>query len=232
MTEPTTLAKVIGDAFNEYAGELRVCLPGRIEKYDTETHLASVQPLIKRKFFGRKTSTLLPIVNRVPVMHPRTSSALLRLPVARGDIVALVFVDRSLEAWLQGDGIETDTLDTRQHHLSDAYAILGGYPQGNKFSTANPNALEIQVKPGTKIGIGNGEDELIAIAFEAFSNLSTLASGLSLTLAAIQSITHTETGTITGPPLNAATFATLKTAVDNTKTAIDAEVTKLGNIKI
>jgi len=232
MSETPTLARLIEQAFVEMSGELRVCLPGRIHKYDPDTHIASIQPLIKRRFYGASQATLLPIVNKVPVLHPRTGNALIRLPVARGDIVTVVFSDRSMEAWLQGDGTEAEALDTRQHHLSDAYAILGGYPEGKPITADNPNALELHVEPGTKVTLGNGTDELLAIAYNAFVKLSELTAQVSQTMTDIQAITHTETGAVTSTPINSASFATIKTAVDGIKTSVDAEVTKLGNIKI
>ncbi len=233
MTHATTLDGLIRAAFTEFAGELRVCLPGRIEKYDPDTHLASIQPLIKRRFYARRTATLLPIVNRVPVVHPRTAKALIRLPVSTGDLVTLVFADRSLETWLQGDGTESEALDTRQHHLSDAYAILGGYPEKKKRTADNPDALEFHVEQGTKITIGNGTDELLQLADDAFTELRNLINQVSQTMTDIQAITHIDSqGGGTGPPLNASAFATIKTAVDAIGTSVDTAQAKLGNIKI
>ncbi len=230
----STLEGLIDAAFIEFAGELRVCMPGRIEKYDPDTHLASVQPLIKRRFYRRKNAVLLPIINRVPVIHPRTAKALIRLPVASGDIVTMVFSDRSLEAWLQGDGAESEALDTRQHHLSDAYAILGGYPEKNKLTATNPDALEIQVKSGTKVTIGNGTDELLQIAYDSFSELRNLVTQVSQTMTDIQALTVVAPsgGGPTTVPVNAASFAAIKTSVDAIGTSVDAISTKLGNIKV
>lgn len=221
-------------AFVEFAGELRVCLPGRIEKYDPDTHLASVQPLIKRKFYGRRTAVSLPIINRVPVIHPRTASALIRLPVASGDIVTMVFSDRSLENWLQGTGAEAENEDSRQHHLNDAYAILGGYTEKNSIKANNPNALEIQVSPGTKITMGNGTDELLNIANDVFVELKSLIQQVSQTMSDIQLLTVTAPGG-GGPttvPINSSSFATIKTAVDGIETNVDTAIAKLGNLKI
>lgn len=234
MTHVATLEGLITAAFVEFAGELRVCLPGRIESYDPDTHLASVQPLIKRKFYRRKTSGLLPIINRVPVEHPRTGKALIRLPVARGDIVTLVFADRSLEAWLQGKGAASEALDTRQHHLSDAYAFLGGYPEKNKITADNPDALEIHVEPGTKVTVGNGTDELLQIAYDAFNELKQLVQQVSQTMTDVQAITVTAPGGggVTSTPINAGSFATIKTAVDAIETDVDTAIAQLENIKV
>lgn len=221
-------------AFVELSGELRVCLPGRIEKYDPDTHLAEVQPLFKRKFYGRKIATSLPIINRVPVVHPRTSKALIRLPVARGDIVMMVFSDRSLEAWLQGDGAEGEIKDPRQHHLSDAYAILGGYPEGNTISVDNPNALVFHVEQGTKMTMGNGEDELLQLAHDVYSELSDLIAQISQTMTAIQALTVTSAGAglPSSIPINSASFATIKTTVDGIGADVDTAIGKLENLKV
>lgn len=229
-----TLDELVRKAFVEFSGELRVCLPGRIDKYDPDTHLASVQPLIKRKFYGRESSELLPTVNRVPVIHPRTATALIRLPVASGDIVTMVFSDRSLETWIQGNGVESENFDTRQHHINDAYAILGGYPEKNPITANNPNALEIQVESGTKITAGNGEDELLQIAHDAFTELKSLVTEMSATMTNIQLLTVTSggSGSPSSVPINAAIFATIKASVDTIGTNVDTAITKLGNIKV
>ena len=228
------LDELLRRSFIEFSGELRVCLPGRIEKYDPDTHISSVQPLIKRKFYGRRTYESLPIVNRVPVIHPRTTSALIRLPVASGDIVTLVFADRSLETWLQGDGAEAENHDTRQHHLNDAYAILGGYPEKNKIIADNPDALEVHVESGTKITMGNGTDELLQIASDAYNELKSLIQQVSQSMVDIQALTVTSagSGSPSSTPINSADFATIETAVDAIEDEVDATIAQLDNIKV
>lgn len=235
MSNRIKMAQVVREQVREYAGELRVCMPARVVTYDADTYAASVQPLLRRRFYRAPRAVLLPIINGVPVTHPRTKSALIRLPVAAGDIVTLVFADRSLEAWLAGDGADVDPADTRQHHLSDAYAILGGYPRGDPSPAQNPDALEIVVEPGTKVTIGNGTDELLQLASDAFGNLKSLCDELSQTLSDIQSLTVsgvTTGGGVSGVPVNAAAFATLKTNVDTISTAVQGQVDALGNLKI
>lgn len=234
MKSRLTLEQVMRENFLEMAGELRVCLPARIETYDPDTHLASVQPLLMRAFYGYRQAQLLPIINRVPIVHPRTASALIRLPVAQGDLVTLIFSDRSLEAWIKGDGGAVDPNDARQHHLSDAFAILGGYPEGASFPAANPDALEIIVADGTKITIGNGTDEVLQLAHDAFTSLKTLCERLSETLTQIQVMTMT--GVTTGPgvsgiPVNAALFLAQQTLVDSLTAEVDATITQLENLK-
>jgi len=224
--------KLIKVMITEALAETRVCLPAKIEGYNPDTHLASVQPLIKRKPYKRNKSVLLPIIDRVPVVFPRSGKALIRIPIAVGDIVTLVFSDRDLENWIGGNGEAKDPLSTRIHHLSDAYAIPGGYSEGKPWNAKNPGALEIQVLSGTKITIGNGTDELLQLAHDAFTELMNAATQLNDTLTQIQAITVTTSGVISGPPNNAALFATIATQVNTIITNSNNVITKLGNIKV
>jgi len=211
---------------------LRVCMPARIEKYDPDTHLATVQPLIKVKFYKRKEPELLRFIERVPVIHPRTASAIIRLPVKKGDICTLIIADRSIENWVAGDGTEKDPNDKRMHHLEDAYAILGGYPEGNPLTANNPDALEIQVGDGVKITMGNGTDDLLQLAHDAFTELKTLSEELSTVLTNIQLLTVTAAGTPTSVPINATDFAATKTNVDNITNIVNTVIQSLENIKV
>ena len=227
------LSSLIKEAILEVKQSIRVCLPGRIENYDADTHLATVQPLLKVKLYQRKESELLPFIHRVPVTHPRTSTSIIRLPVKKGDICTLIFSDRSIENFIAGDGEEKDPLDKRMHNISDAYAILGGYPEGKPYTTNNPDALEIEVSSGTKLTIGNGTDELLKIAHDAFTELKTLTGELSATLTNIQAITVTgNQGSPTSTPLNSNDFATTKTNVDNITNTVDTIIQSLENIKV
>ncbi len=231
---PETFEDLVEKIYNtKLLPQLRVCMPAKVEKYDKKTHLATVQPLLKRKFFGRQKAELLPSVARVPIIHPRSDTAIVKVPISKGSIVTLVFADRSIENWISGNGDPREPGDTRKHHLNDAYAIPGGYPIQRPWETAYPDALEMVVKKGTKIAIGNDTVELLNLAHDAFSSLKDLADELSQLLTDIQLETHSTTspGAPTGVPLNAASYATTKTAVDNISSAVDSIITDLGEIK-
>ena len=229
MSGHGVLLNLINQAIEESNSALRVCLPGRIEKYDPETMLANIQPLLKIKFYGRTSSELLPIINNVPICHIRTGSALIRLPVALGDLVTVVFADRSIESWISGKGEARDPLDTRKHHITDAFAFLGGYPTGLSKAAKNKDALEVIVEPGTKITIGNESEELLQLAHDAFTSLKSLTEQLAQTLTDIQLITVPAFGS---PPNNAASFATIKTSVDAITTEVQNTLTDLEKIKV
>lgn len=231
---PETINALVSEIFNELSGKLRVCMPAKIETYDPDTHLATVQPLLKVKFYGREVSTLLPSINRVPVIHPQSTNAIIRVPINKGSICTLVFADRSIENWVAGAGDPREPLDTRKHHLNDAYAIPGGYPEQSPWEATNPDALELQVKSGTKIAVGNGTDELLQLAHDAFNELKDLVGELSQTLADIKLLTVTcaGPGNPSSVPINVASFTSIETAVGAIETAVDATIASLENIKV
>lgn len=234
-----SLEGLIRGAFDNLISDVRVSLPGTIEKIDSSTRLVDVRPMISVLFHGREEAINLPIIQQVPLIEPRTAAAFISLPIKKGDQVLMVFSDRALNNWLGSDGsIPVEPLDVRMHDLTDAFAILGGWPTlktGNRPGT-NPDDLDIQVESGVKILIGNGPDELLGLAHEAFTKLKDVAEELSTHLKDLQtmSVTRVTTGGgVSGPPYAAdvTKFAASKTAVDAAVVVIDQEIIKLGNIK-
>lgn len=222
--QDNSLETLIRMGFSHLMTDFRVALPGTVERVISgKTRLVDVRPMISVRYYEAEGVTDLPIIQRVPLVEPRTKSAFISLPVSKGDPVLMVFGDRALENWIKSDGaVPVEPLDTRSHDLTDAFAILGGWPEsmsGNRPG-ANPDDLDIQVESGVKILIGNGTDELLQLAHDSFTALKD-------TLAAIQLLTVlgvTTGGGVSGLPVNAATFATLETAVGDA-------ITSLGKIK-
>lgn len=228
------LHKLIIDEFNELINDVHVAMPAEVIKYDADKMTCSAQPLIKRKFYRREKSEKYPVINNVPIVFNRTGASLIRLPVSKGDIVFLVFADHEVSNWIQGNGSSVDYLDNRKHHINDCFAFVGGYPIGKKHAAVNPDALEIIVSSGTKITIGNETDELLDIAYQSFTELKTLTQKLSETLTNIQTVTVNcpSGGGVSSVPNNSTLFATTKTDVDNIETAVNAQLSKLNNIKV
>ena len=228
------LATLIRESFAELISDVHVCMPAEIIKYDADTMTCSAQPLIKRRFYRRDKAESYPVINKIPVVFNRTANALIRLPVTKGDIVMLVFADHEISNWINSTGIANEYLDKRYHHLNDCFAFVGGYPTGKSHEAKNPNALEIIVSSGTKITIGNETDELLAIAHASFAELKTLTEKLSDTLTNIASLTVTcaSAGNPSSTPINGAAFAATKTQVDAVTTAVNAQLTKLSNLKV
>jgi hypothetical protein len=120
MTSRTpSLGEIIRRALDARLAGVHVALPGRIEKYDAAKQKADVLPLVKTP-----EGESMPVVCNVPIVFPGSGGFRITFPVKKGDVVLLVFSDRSLDIW-KSEGGEVDPRDTRQHALSDAVALVG-----------------------------------------------------------------------------------------------------------
>lgn len=111
---------------------LSVAMPATIVSYTAATQVAKVKPLLKRAVVGEDGTTIqeeLPEIPQVPVMFPRGGGYFLTFPLLPGDMVMLVFMDKSIDTFMISAGnVAMDQVDLRMHHLTDAVAIPGFYP--------------------------------------------------------------------------------------------------------
>ena len=113
--------------------DVHTASPGIIISFDPDTRTATVQPAIQRVFLhpdsGEQTPTNLPPCVDVPVYFPSGGGFELTFPVTAGDHCLLVFAERCIDSWAAtGEPAPPD--DYRQHDLSDAFALVGVWPQG------------------------------------------------------------------------------------------------------
>ncbi len=163
----TLLAETIRGAFAALSEGLRVSMPGTIQSYDPSSGLATVQPGIKILVRGGDAIDY-PILSRVPVIQPGTAAASIHLPVAPGDLCLLIFLDRSASNWIAGDGSPAEPLGARMHDLSDAVALVGLSTERSMQPPANPDAVNISLRAGTKLAINNDAgDDLIGLLASA-----------------------------------------------------------------
>lgn len=208
------LRELLRLAIEHELNEWHVALPGKIESYDTDTNLASVKPTVSRRFRGAAFPTEYPVIPRVPIVQPETTKARIVFPIEVGDPVLLVFADRSIVSWLDSDGLSVrEAEDVRQHHLSDAFAILGGMPTRAARAPKFPGAVNIEVAEGTKIAFTNGPVELLDLLEQMLTLLDTVVTNI---LAITQSITPT-TGPTLSPLVNATDFVNNQTTIAQIK---------------
>lgn len=189
----TSLSELIRQVINFELTEMHVCMPGKIESYNAGDNTATVKPTLSRRFRGATEPIEYPVIAKVPIVQPRTAKARINFPIEKGDLCLLIFADRNIENWLQSRGNEPKEVnDLRRHNLSDAFAILGGYPLELPAPPKFPGALNIEIEQGVKVAITNGTVELLDL--------------IDQTLTAIQSLTVTTSSTPSGVPNNAAVF--------------------------
>jgi hypothetical protein len=139
--EPT-MAQVITEAIEARLLEAHTCFPGQVVKYDKATQRADIQPCLKRRYAdGRIVS--LPVIVGVPVRQLRAGKASIHVPVKAGTYVEVRVAERSLDVWLAKGGV-VDPDDARHHHLTDAIATPGLYPDTDPAIVDNGDDLTIQ----------------------------------------------------------------------------------------
>lgn len=235
-----TLEGLIRAGFDHLIADVRVALPGRIESFNETTRLATIKPMLSRRFFGAPAPTELPVIQSVPLIEMRTQRAFISLPVAKGDPVLMVFSDRALDNWIGTDGgMPAEPLDVRTHDITDAFAILGGWPilrEGNRPG-ANPKALDIQVEEGTKVLIGNGTDEVLDLLNQIMGLVANTVDVFSRTSAGLflsySTHAHSHGDPTTGVPTDAAAWAPagFTTELAALKSSVEGLQTSLAKLK-
>lgn len=171
--------KQVNDVITNRLRQVNTAIPGRVEKYDATTRKADVQPLIKESY-ADGTILSQPVITNVPVVMPSTSGAGLALPVAVGDLVLLVFSQRSIDLWAATGG-ETTAEDVRMHSMSDAIAIAGlfdftvSHSDGNGVVLYN-GAVKIRLTSDGKVAIGTVAVELLDEITKALDEIQTLST--------------------------------------------------------
>ena len=166
-SENPTLADGVSGAIWSTLANVHTVMPGIVQAYDAATQQAEVKPQLKKNYLDG-TELSLPVISSVPVIFPRTATASLTFPVAKGDKVLLVFSERSLDEYLSL-GKEVKPQDRRKFDLSDAIAIPGLYD----FSTPSPsNGEDVELQHKTqKITIkANGDIEVGAESLKKLVN--------------------------------------------------------------
>lgn len=144
MARKPTLSQTISAFLRYEIEDINIALPARVLEYSNEFQKVTVQPLLKERYrddsstatdkdqFGEVSADMPPIVG-VPVIFPSANNGCINWPIRKGDIVQLLFNQRSLDLWLHTDDAKfnpqtLNTEDNRTHDYSDAVAIPGLYP--------------------------------------------------------------------------------------------------------
>jgi hypothetical protein len=199
-----SLPEVIRRAVEAGLADAHVAIPAKVTRVDLAKGQLDVQPLVKdlRELEdGNIEAVSVPVVTNVPVVWPGAGGFRLTFPIAAGDIVLLVFSDRSLDVWLAKGG-EVDPADPRRHALSDAVAIPGIRPFSAPWTGAASDGATLGKDGGTQVKVTNGvieldgADEPVALA----DSIETLLTQIRTWLG---SHTHPTPVGSSGPPAQA-----------------------------
>lgn len=171
------------------AEDLHVSIPAKVVRVELAKGLVDAQPLVKDVFDGQAVS--VPVIPNVPVVWPGAGGYRLTFPIAAGDIVLLVFSDRSLDLWLEKGG-EVDPEDPRRHALSDAIAIPGLRSFREPWTGAAEDAAVLgkdgapQVKASSDaVTIGREGSPVVKVTGDAVMIGQPGLSGIKVTLSGV-----------------------------------------------
>lgn len=153
-SEIPTFQEVIRSHVFDVLEDVRTCTVASVVSYDHANNRATVQPLIRHAYYDeagdRKTERAAAIPS-VPVFFNGIGKNRITFPVKSGDIVLVLFADRSLDKWKPHGG-EVDPGDDRMHCYSDAIAIAGAFDFAHVPTDAPTDAIVIH---GDKIRLGS-----------------------------------------------------------------------------
>lgn len=194
-TEETPRDPTLAELFSIHGEALRhsihVSMPGRVEKYDSATQKADVKPLVNSLIATREGDELLEefsVIPSVPVLFLRGGGFFVSVPIAKGDLVTLLFSDRSIDKYLAGRGALTDPDDFRTHALTDAAAIPGGYPfalgvgdsgVGANLVLGKEGGAQIHVKQDEVHLYAENAADFVALAAKVKTQLDTVINDIN-----------------------------------------------------
>lgn len=160
MSSSDDLTGVLSQAIRNRLSELHVAMPAQIISYDHNTQLATVQPLISRKYADDRVEPYAPL-NNVPIIFPRSGGASLTMPVKAGNPLLLVFSERSLDTWKKLGGVQVQD-DKRMHSLTDAVGFMGISPETLPSQSENNDDVLLDYD-GNKIRLKpSGNSEIVS----------------------------------------------------------------------
>ncbi len=140
------LAETLRTLQSSVSSQLRVSMPGIVQSFNADSVTCDIQIGIKGESGGESTN--LSVLTNVPVIFPRGGGVTMTFPIKSGDECLLVFGDRCIDFWHQSGDIQ-ETVDERQHDLSDAFAIIGPQSQAKKISGISTSAAQFRSDDGS-----------------------------------------------------------------------------------
>jgi hypothetical protein len=161
MPDRDDIKAVMSRVLEQWKRDLRVAMPGKIVSYDAGTQLASVQPQIRREIRqladdrGRVFDDM-PIIPAVPVCFPRFGPWFMSFPIAAGHHCLLIVNDQDLTRWRE-TGEVGDPYMPSSHHIADAVAVPGLFPEDDALGSAHASNLVVGRDGGPQLHI-TGDD--------------------------------------------------------------------------
>lgn len=169
------ISEALAVAIESRLADLHTAMPGKVEKVSSDGQRVDVLPQLKRAVSDGEGGYViedLPVIPNVPVAFPRAGGFFVSFPIARGDMVLLVFAERSVKAWMR-QGQAVDPGDRRMHPFDGAIAIPGVYPNNSPLDDASSTDMvmgkdgetspKIVLKPSGDIVLNGGTKKVARV---------------------------------------------------------------------
>jgi hypothetical protein len=126
-------------------------MPGSVVAVNQARRAVDVQPIIRTRFDDANEGapgTKLPIIVDVPVCYPTGGGFAMTFPLREGDLVWMLFGEKSLDEWLDTGARDVDPALQRKLDLSDAIAIAGVFPYGVTWPSITPGEMVLEQEVG------------------------------------------------------------------------------------
>lgn len=182
-SQTPVLAEVIREAMEQRLSEVNTFMPAIVTKYVPGEQEVNVQPTLKIAYVcddGTEGTDTLPEIQHVKVLFPRAGGFFLSMPIEKGDLVALVCSQRSLDEWSGSSGkVIMDPIDLRMHDISDAVAIPGLYPDSKALpdninsgmAVGKERGIQLRITDSDTVEITSGGAEASTGGFVALADL-------------------------------------------------------------
>ena len=203
---PLSLEEVLERHGDALVDELHTVAPGRVESYDAGTQTCTVKPMIRRPLQRRDGSFVyeeMPVLQAVPVCHPRWGSWFIHAPLAAGDFVKLEFCERDIARW-RVTGDISNPLDVRAHHMAHAVATPALYPRTRNIEDVSATEMvlgsdggnTIRITAAGAIKIGTAAAHFVADGDLVHTELELIATTLASLAGAAFGTPYSAPGTV------------------------------------
>lgn len=143
------------DIIKKVGFNLRCCIPGIIQSYDSVHNTATIQPAIREEIVNEDNTVQymnLPILVNVPIIFTSCSIGSIKMLLKQGDECLVLFSDLSIDNFWKYANVQ-NPIEVRRHDLSDGIAIPCVLSQPN---TKQFNGTGMEITSGeSKISITN-----------------------------------------------------------------------------
>lgn len=183
--ETPTMDQIIIDAIDARLLETHTAMPCEVVKMRGNS-FCDIQPSLQRKYTDGKVVNL-PIIQNVPISHPRGSSWSIKFPIKVGDKGLAIFAERSIDAWSVSGGTVNPS-DPRMHDLTDAIFIPGLYPSSSPVEGKDSEMILV-----------NGKSKIVLQEDGKFLVKNAVNETFDLLVQLLQTLIEAQVPTLMGP---------------------------------